>query len=728
MSPEIVTLSDSILFCAVAIFLILACSMFLDSRKASDRILFGGILIVMLLNYLFFRATRTLPEFDGSAYSLWPRIYIGFETIIIFYTILSIVFFFRRTDHSGKADESERTISQMETPPAVDVFICTYNEELPILERTILSAKVIDYDNYTVWVLDDGRRDWLRQYCEDVDVRYLRRDDNIGAKGGNINNALRESAGANAPYILILDADFAPQRSILKRTIGQFADPKIGLIQTPQFYYNADPVQHNLLASKAWVDDQRIFFDVMQPSKDGWGAAFCVGTSCIVRRDALELIGGMPQETVTEDIHLTYRLMQKGLRTRWLNERLSVGLSAETLSGYITQRCRWCLGTIQVALLKDGPFLGRGYTLMQRLHYFHGLLFWFCRPFILLLLAAPILYYFMGLPAILMEPEAFFMYALPMVGGMWAFHYWVSDRRSLPLFTEVSQMVSAIPITVAIFHAILRPFGRPFKVTDKGQDRSQVTVLYPLAIIFLSIIVLTFVGMLNGPLLNTYHDLDGFSVAWGMVVMIYAFVSMLVCIELPRIPLDDIRFPLALRTRVGYGSSATACLVEEISVHDARMVIPEARVSKLVDPGDLLIFSPFQDLDVVGKVTAADHATSRFTMSIVALKDRRNGGEIRKTAKAVRETMIERLFSEMPEAMPARARPGEAVAGLMHRMFGKPDGLMSEAEGLAVAPLPASIEMPVRTAEIIPLMTKPSRRRWRRAQQSASAVPAWSAT
>ena len=80
-----------------------------------------------------------------------------------------------------------------------------------------------------------------------------------------------------------------------------------------------------------------------------------------------------------------------------------------------------------------------------------------------------------------------------MVGGMWAFHYWVSDRRSLPLFTEVSQMVSAIPITVAIFHAILRPFGRPFKVTDKGQDRSQVTVLYPLAIIFLSIIVLTFV-------------------------------------------------------------------------------------------------------------------------------------------------------------------------------------------------------------------------------------------
>ncbi len=713
MSPEIVTLSDSLLFCLVAILLVLACACLLDSRRASDRILFGMILIVMLLNYLFFRMTRTLPDFDWSAYALWPRIYIVFETIIIFYTILSIVFFFRRTDHGPAADASERSIGSMRAPPAVDVFICTYNEELPILERTILAAKAIDYGNFAVWVLDDGRRDWLQQYCAEVGVRYLRRDDNAGAKGGNINNAIRQSASdTDAPYILILDADFAPQRAILKRTIGQFSDPGIGLIQTPQFYYNADPVQHNLLASKAWVDDQRIFFDVMQPSKDGWGAAFCVGTSCIVRRDALDLIGGMPQETVTEDIHLTYRLMQKGLKTRWLNERLSVGLSAESLSGYITQRCRWCLGTIQVALLRDGPFFGRGYSFMQRLHYFHGLLFWFCRPFILLMLAAPILYYFMGLPAILMEPEAFFMYALPMVGGMWAFHSWVSARRSLPLFTEVSQMVAAIPITVAILHAIWRPFGRPFKVTAKGEDRARVDVLYPLAVIFFLIIVLTFAGMMNGPLLRTYHDLDGFSVAWGMVVMIYAFVSMLVCIELPRRPLDDIRFPLRLRTVVGCGDSATACVVEDISIHDAGMTIPDARLSQRINPGHLLIFSPFGGLDVVGRVTRVDRARSHFRLSIVALKDSRHGGEIRKTPEAVRRVMIERLFSEMPQAMPTRARPAAALGGLLRRMFGNPAELATDREGGGT--------------EFSPRVPVAQRRRWGRVRIDPVATPAWS--
>ncbi|MEX2691876.1 glycosyltransferase family 2 protein [Rhizobium mongolense] len=686
MSPEVVTLSDAIVFSLLSLALIMGCAWLLDSRRGKDRVIFGMILIVMLLNYLYFRITKTLPDFEWSAYALWPRAYLSFEIVVIFYTVLSIVFFFRRTDHSAAADASELTIAGAASPPAVDVFICTYNEELSILERTILAAKAIDYQNFTVWVLDDGRRDWLEVYCTEVGVRYLRRGDNVGAKGGNLNNAIRQSAKeTNAPFILILDADFAPQRAILKRTVGQFADPGIGLIQTPQFYYNADPVQHNLLASKAWVDDQRIFFDVMQPSKDGWGAAFCVGTSCIVRRDALDLIGGMPQETVTEDIHLTYRLLQKGLKTRWLNERLSVGLSAESLSGYITQRCRWCLGTIQVALLRDGPFFGRGYTFLQRLHYFHGLLFWFCRPFILLLMAAPILYYFLGLPAIQMEPEAFFLYALPMVGGMWVFHAWVSGRRSMPLFTEVSQMVSAIPITIALLHALIHPFGRPFKVTAKGEDRARVDVLYPMAGTFLLVIILTFMGMLNGPLMGTYNDLDGFSVAWGVVVMVYAFVSLLVCIELPREPLDSIRFPLARQANLARDGNRMPCTVDTISISKAEITLHDNRTAGQIRAGDIVIFSPFADFDVAARVSGVDRSRLGLSMSIVAVRDRRYDWEIRQSAEDVRRKMIQRLFSEMPQAMPARAYPLAAIRGLWRRTFDRPSKLAGSIEKHAVS-------------------------------------------
>nr|WP_245306770.1 MULTISPECIES: glycosyltransferase [unclassified Rhizobium] len=149
----------------------------------------------MLVNYPYFRLTKTLPDFEWSAYAIWPRIYLSFELVVIFYTVLSIVFFFRRTDHRGAADASEALLGRLERQPAVDVFICTYNEELSILERTILAAKAIDYSNFTVWVLDDGRRDWLEDYCFDDGVRYLRREDNVGAKGGNINNACVNQQG-----------------------------------------------------------------------------------------------------------------------------------------------------------------------------------------------------------------------------------------------------------------------------------------------------------------------------------------------------------------------------------------------------------------------------------------------------------------------------------------------------------------------------------------------------
>jgi cellulose synthase (UDP-forming) len=140
----------------------------------------------------------------------------------------------------------------------------------------------------------------LRDYCGSVAARYVTRADNKGAKAGNLNNGLSITAGqTNAPVILVLDADFAPSSDFLRRTVGLLSSPGVAVVQTPQFYYNPDPIQHNLLATQSWVDDQRFFFDVFQPAKDAWGCAFCVGTSFIVRRDRLEEIGGFPSQAIS---------------------------------------------------------------------------------------------------------------------------------------------------------------------------------------------------------------------------------------------------------------------------------------------------------------------------------------------------------------------------------------------------------------------------------------------
>src|SRR4051794_35302598 len=319
----------------------------LDPARSRDRLLFGATAATLLVTYALWRWHDTLPESVSSVQGSWQYLFFGFEALAIAYTLTSIVILFRSTDRSGQADAAQRQIEQAGDYPAVDIFICTYDEPLEILERSILTALALDYPRATVWVLDDTRRGWLREYCDEAGARYITRANNDHAKAGNLNNALRVTAAqTNAPVILVLDADFAPRPDFLRRTVGLLASPQVAAVQTPQFYQNPDPIQHNLLAAQSWVDDQRFFFDIFQPAKDAWGCAFCVGTSFVIRRDRLNEIGGFPQQAVTEDIHLTYALLAKGYETWWLNERLSVGLSAEGIPEYITQRARWCLGTI----------------------------------------------------------------------------------------------------------------------------------------------------------------------------------------------------------------------------------------------------------------------------------------------------------------------------------------------------------------------------------------------
>ena len=282
----------------LAILLVLAATF--DRDRAVDRSIFGLGVAGLLVSYVAWRLSTTLPEFGPSAHGVWAWTFAGLETMSIGYALLSILILSRSTNHTPAADLSEATLrkdrASGKTVPAVDVFICTYNEDLGILERTIQAALAIDYPNHTVWVLDDKRRGWLRDYCDDHGAKYITRTDNSGAKAGNLDNGLRITRElSNAPFILVLDADFAPQRPILLRTLGLFDDPRVAVVQTPQFYYNADPVQHNLLAEHAWVDDQRVFFDVFEPARDAWDTAFCVGTSFVVRRSALDLIAAFPK-------------------------------------------------------------------------------------------------------------------------------------------------------------------------------------------------------------------------------------------------------------------------------------------------------------------------------------------------------------------------------------------------------------------------------------------------
>ena len=168
--------------------------------------------------------------------------------------------------------------------PYVDVLICTYNEPLNLLEKTIAACTNLEYPNgkFKIHICDDGRRNDLKNLCKRYNVNYITRNDNEGAKAGNINNALKYLKG---DLFAVLDADMIPKKEFLLKTVGYFSNENMAFVQTPQVYYNQDMYQYNL--SKNMPNEQDFFMRDVQEARSVRNAVLHVGTNALFRRNLL---------------------------------------------------------------------------------------------------------------------------------------------------------------------------------------------------------------------------------------------------------------------------------------------------------------------------------------------------------------------------------------------------------------------------------------------------------
>ncbi len=514
---------------------------FLKHERHGARLVMIGISLILMARYFIWRVTETLPEAGLTIDFVTGLAFLVLESLALVAAVLALMFLSRTRNRSAEVEANKPWLAGI-APPLVDLFICTYNEEEAILERTIVGATGLDYPNYRVWVLDDGKREWLRDLSERVGCRYLTRSDNAHAKAGNINHALAHVARLSDPpvFISILDADFVPLPQFLSRALCLFKDPTVGLVQTPQHFINPDPIQVNLSAGHVWPDEQRFFFDVVLASKDAWGAAFCCGTSSIIRFAPLMALGGFPTDSVTEDYLLTLRLKEANLTTSYLNEPLTLGLAPEGLKEFITQRGRWCLGFMQIARGRSGP-LSRTSSLsfIDRLSLIDTFLNWTAvYTFKLFCLLVPIAYMLFGIHAVKADLGDILSEFLPYFIWQSATMHWISRGRSLTFMTDVAQLIAAPTIIKAVFAGLLRPKGQKFKVTAKGGDRSKRFVEWNVLNFFAAFVVLSLAGVLNAFLLNVRGDTlpsGGVALAWTLYNLLILVVVCVVCIEQPRL-------------------------------------------------------------------------------------------------------------------------------------------------------------------------------------------------
>lgn len=459
--------------------------------------------VVASSRYLYWRLSNTLPIGDGySALDLFLAS--GLVAAEIYAYIILLFGFVQTAWPLGRLPAA--LPDDVSAWPTVDIYIPSYNEPLTVVRPTVLAAMALDWpqDKLNIYVLDDGRRADFKAFCEEVGVTHVTRTDNKHAKAGNINAALKNTRGE---YIAIFDCDHIPTRSFLQMTIGSMlADPKVSLVQTPHHFFSPDPFERNLGTFRKVPNEGELFYGLIQDGNDFWDASFFCGSCAVLRRTALEEIGGIATETVTEDAHTSLRMHSRGWRSAYINIPQAAGLATESLSAHVGQRIRWARGMAQIFRVNN-PFLMPGLKFGQRVCYANAMMHFFYGLPRIVFLTSPLGYLLLDANIISAQGWMVLAYAAPHILLATMTNSLIQGKFRHSFWSEVYETVLATFILGPTLLAVVNPKLGKFNVTAKGgvvdNDYFDKDIAKPYYLLFL----LNVIGLAVG-LVRIYTDAE----------------------------------------------------------------------------------------------------------------------------------------------------------------------------------------------------------------------------
>jgi hypothetical protein len=305
-----------------------------------------------------------------------------------------------------------------------------------------------------------------------------------------MNAALPHTDG---DLILVLDADHIPTADILENTVGQFVhDDRLFLVQTPHFFINADPIEKNLGLFGKMPGESEMYFRIIQRGLDFWNATLFAGSAALLRRKALEEIGGFATQTVTEDAETALELHARGWRSAFVSRPMVAGLAPETFGGFVVQRMRWAQGMVQIFLLRR-PLTRPGLTFWQRLCYLSNCAYWFFPFARLVFLLAPTAYLFFGLKIYNANIQEIFVYVLPQFWAAMTLSAFLFGRLRWPFVSVLYEMLQSMYSIGTVWSVLRNPTAPKFKVTPKGEHLEDDFVS-PLAWPFYIVLIVLLAG------------------------------------------------------------------------------------------------------------------------------------------------------------------------------------------------------------------------------------------
>src|SRR5213080_2789789 len=339
-----------------------------------------ALLLVASVAYLIYAAVQPIVDGLGAVGIVASFVLLLLEAsalaLSVYYLFEILDVFSRRTRIAHRAEPSYR--------PKVAMQVPCYNEPIEVMRETLTALAHLDYQDVIVQVVDNNTRDpqnWrpLEALCKELGERFqfIHLEPWPGYKAGALNEATRRLP-QDVSILGIVDADYLVKPAFLKEMVGHFADERVAFVQTPQNY-------------RDWKDSgylrglfysYRYFFDVTMPARTNRNAIIFAGTMGLIRRSALEGIGGWEESVITEDAEASLRMLGLGSIGVFEPTAWGEGLMPLSFDGLKKQRFRWALGGIQILRRQWRellPFTRHRLHLTwgQRLHYLFGSVHWF---------------------------------------------------------------------------------------------------------------------------------------------------------------------------------------------------------------------------------------------------------------------------------------------------------------------------------------------------------------
>ena len=549
-----------------------------ESRPGYDIIRISMIFLSLAatLRYLIWRGSETLPLHFGVAAAIVGLLLFGAECYS--YAINAL-------GHLPNLRSNQRIPVPLPADPSVwpvvDIYIPTYNEEPELVRSTIIAATQIRYpaNKLRVYVLDDGgtsqmlassdpasaaaarhRADNIRHIAAQFGATYLTREKNEDAKAGNLNAALSRTEGE---FIVVLDCDHVPASEFVEKTLGFFlVDDSLFLVQTPHYFVNPDPLERNLATFHYSPSENDMFYNKIQPGLDAWGATFFCGSAAMLRRSAIEDIGGFSGQTVTEDAETTLRAFAKGYTSAYLNQPLISGLQPETFSGFIQQRARWGQGMWQIFLFLNPWRLPR-LSIIQRLLFTNFALFWGFPITRLIQLIMPIITLLLYIPLADAEVIEVVAYGAPALLCSTITTQFIYGKVRWPFISYLYEVVQSIHLTVNILHLLRNPRAPQFRVTPKGEilEKDFVSALatpfYLLSALSIAAIGMCIYRLNTEPAATSMLIFVGI---WALIDFVFLLCALGVTLERKQrrfYPRASVRYPVDLHTDNGMALQGT---------------------------------------------------------------------------------------------------------------------------------------------------------------------------